>query len=87
VLVNHSLASLDLTGWTRRDRDGHVFRFPAFKLNAVARVTVHTGGGTDTARHLFWDSDGYVWNSGDVANFDEATAQGRIDARTAAWAR
>jgi hypothetical protein len=26
-------------------------------------VTVHTGSGSNTARHRYWRSDGYIWNN------------------------
>jgi hypothetical protein len=68
VIVNGGTSSVVMTGWTLRDRDAHVFRFPAFTLPAGGRVTVHNGQGSNNAGNLFWDSDGYVWNNdGDAA--------------------
>lgn len=68
VIVNRGGSPAELTGWTLRDRDRHVFRFPDFTLPAGGKVTIHTGAGANTAQHLFWDFDGYVWNNdGDVA--------------------
>jgi hypothetical protein len=68
VITNDGASPVVMSVWTLRDRDGHVFRFPAFTLRAGARVTVHNGQGSDNASNLYWDSDGYVWNNdGDVA--------------------
>jgi hypothetical protein len=68
VVANVGASPVVMTGWTLRDRDDHVFRFPTFMLRAGARVTVHNGQGSDNAGNLYWDSDGYVWNNdGDVA--------------------
>jgi hypothetical protein len=58
VIVNGGSTSVVMTGWTLRDRDAHVFRFPTFSLRAGARVTVHNGQGSDNAANLYWDSDG-----------------------------
>ena len=59
----------DLTGWTIRDPQGHIFKFPmSFKLEPGKTVKVHTGKGTDTNKDLYWKQDGYVWNNeGDKA--------------------
>lgn len=57
-----------LTGWTIRDTSGHVYKFGSFKLGAGRSVTVHSGGGSNTATNRYWGSDGYIWNNdGDTA--------------------
>lgn len=57
-----------LTGYTIRDRSGHVYKFPTFSLRPRASVTVHTGRGTNTGTNLYWGSRAYIWtNSGDTA--------------------
>jgi hypothetical protein len=72
-----------LTGWTIRDPEGHVFRFPRFTLRAGATVTVHTGRGRNTATNLYWSSDWYVWNnSGDRAILKSRTGA-KVD--TCSW--
>jgi len=59
-----------LTGWTIRDPQGHVYRFPAFRLGSHRGVTVHTGAGRNTASNLYWRQGNYVWNNtGDRAIF------------------
>lgn len=60
--------SRTLTGWRLRDAQGHVFRFPTFRLRAGASVTIHTGRGSNTRTDLYWGKDWYVWNNdGDTA--------------------
>jgi hypothetical protein len=67
-ITNHSKAKKVLTGWTLRDAQKHVYRFPKFTLGAGASVWVHTGSGSNTGRHLYWGEDYYVWNNtGDKA--------------------
>jgi hypothetical protein len=68
TVTNHGSRATTLTGWTVRDPEGHVYTFPELKLKAGKSVTVHTGAGTDSATHLYWDNGAYVWNnSGDKA--------------------
>lgn len=65
---NYSARAKTLTGWTLRDGQGHVFRFPRFTLKPGRAVRIHTGRGRDTASDLYWRSSGYVWNNtGDKA--------------------
>jgi hypothetical protein len=75
VIVNDASSPVNMTGWTLRDRDNHVFRFPTFTLRGGARVTVHNGSGIDNATNLYWSSSPlppisgeYIWNNdGDTA--------------------
>lgn len=69
-----------LTGWTVRDPQGHVFRFPAFTLRPGGTVTVHTGSGRNTGTHLYWASDGYVWNNDGDRAILKNRAGSKIDA-------
>jgi hypothetical protein len=79
VIVNRGSGPADLTGWTLRDRDRHIYTFPAFTLAGGAKVAIHTGGGADNAHNLFWDSDGYVWNNdGDGATLRRGNGS-RVD--------
>jgi hypothetical protein len=67
-VTNHSARKRSLTGWTLRDPQSHVYRFPTFTLRPGASVRVHTGSGSNTRTDLYWRSDYYVWNnSGDKA--------------------
>lgn len=68
VIRNTTRSNRVLTGWTLRDKTGYTFRFPAFTLKAGASVTVHTGRGTATTAHRYYNMSSYVWNNtGDTA--------------------
>jgi competence protein ComEC len=65
VLENAGEGTLDLSGWQLREGAGRTYTFPdGFALEAGERVTVYTGGGTDTDTELYWGQDGPVWNNG-----------------------
>jgi hypothetical protein len=69
VIANRGTSRVVMTGWTLRDRSGHVFRFPTFILRAGGRVRIYTGRGSNNTANLFWNSHGYVWNNdGDRAS-------------------
>lgn len=68
VIKNTSGRAVTLTGWTLRDADRHVYKLSTFRLRPGRAVTVHTGSGDDSRKHLFWGMDNYVWNNdGDTA--------------------
>lgn len=65
-----------LKGWTLRDTAGHVYRFGAYKLGAGKTVTIHTGRGSNTGAHRYWNAGGYVWNNdGDKAKLKNANGR------------
>lgn len=68
VLENTGTRPLDLTGWSVTDEAGHAYTFPSgFALDSGARVTLHTGSGTDSSSDLYWSSGSAIWNNaGDV---------------------
>lgn len=63
VIKNTTTSSRSLTGWTLRDAQSHIYKFPTFTLAAGASVTVHTGKGTATRYHRYYNSSWYVWNN------------------------
>lgn len=70
VRLNNSSysATYTLTGYTIRDKSGHVYTFGTFRLGPRASVTLHTGKGTNSSTNRYWGSSGYIWNnSGDAA--------------------
>lgn len=78
-IKNSTRKAKSLTGWTIRDPQGHVYRFPKFRLGAGKSVTLHTGSGRNTAAHLYWGEDYYVWNNtGDRAILKNSTGK-RVD--------
>lgn len=57
-----------LTGWTVRDKSGHVYKFGTFALVPGASVTLYTGKGSNSSTKRYWGLSNYVWNnSGDTA--------------------
>lgn len=72
---NTSGRTLALGGWTVEDRAGHTYTVPAGTVLAPdARLTLHTGVGTDTATDLFWGRESAVWNdTGDVVVVTDAS--------------
>ena len=83
VITNSSTKTQTLTRWTLRDAQNHVFTFPAFTLAAGKSVTVHTGKGTATAAHRFYNSGNYIWNNtGDTAVLKNAAG---ATVSTCAW--
>jgi hypothetical protein len=68
TIKNTGSTTRTLTGWTVRDPAHHVYTFPSFKLGPGESVRLHTGKGSDTSHHLYWDRGWYVWNNtGDKA--------------------
>ena len=68
VLKNTTRSNRSITGWTLRDKTGYTYKFPTFTLKAGATVTVHTGRGSATTAHRYFNYAWYVWNnSGDTA--------------------
>jgi predicted extracellular nuclease len=67
-IKNVSSSNRSITGWTLRDRTGYTYKFPTFTLKAGATVTVHTGKGTASSTHRYYNRTWYVWNNtGDTA--------------------
>lgn len=84
-LINRSSTAKRLTGWTIRDKAGHVYRFPTYTLPAGKYMAVHTGRGTNNALHLYWRSGNYIWNNtGDKAYVRNANGT-LVD--TCSWGR
>jgi competence protein ComEC len=64
VLENTGDTTVDLSGWTLSDAADHTYTFPeGVTLAPDARVTVHTGSGTDTETDLYWGSGAPIWNN------------------------
>lgn len=68
MLRNTSGVVKVITGWTLRDKQNHVYKFPTTRINPGQYLTVHTGRGTNNAAHRYWGSGNYIWNNtGDTA--------------------
>ncbi|WP_435320807.1 DUF4350 domain-containing protein [Haloarchaeobius sp. TZWSO28] len=67
VFENTGSGSMELTNYVVEDAAGKSYTVPEFSLDAGARVTLHTGSGTDSATDLYWNRGSSVWNnSGDT---------------------
>ena len=68
IIKNVSTRTQTLTGWTLRDKQNHVYKFPRFTLGAGKSVVVRSGKGTVTAATRYFNSASYIWNNtGDTA--------------------
>ncbi|HEY7273864.1 MAG TPA: lamin tail domain-containing protein [Actinoplanes sp.] len=71
-LTNTRTYTINLKGWTLRDKASHVYTFTSdYSLGAGKRVYIHTGKGTNGSpdyQHRYWARAWYVWNNtGDTA--------------------
>lgn len=74
VITNTGNRRVSLRNWTIRDTSGHVYRFESVGIGGHREITVHTGTGSDTFNHKYWDQDAYVWNNdGDRATLKRAS--------------
>ncbi|MDI9832890.1 lamin tail domain-containing protein [Streptomyces sp. KAU_LT] len=62
-LTNTGRRTVNLDGWTLRNRDGETYTFDHFRLGGRATVRIHTGIGRDTRTDLFQDLRHYVWDN------------------------
>lgn len=84
-IVNHKSTRVRLRGWTLRDSDGNVYRFPTFTLKPGAAVRVHTGKGRNSATDLYWGRRNYVWdNRADSARLRSSSG---LTLSTCRWTR
>jgi hypothetical protein len=76
-LTNNTKSTVQLKGWTVRDKSNHVFTVKAsFSLKAGKLVYIHTGRGTNNATNLYWGSGNYIWNNtGDTATLKNAAGK------------
>lgn len=69
-VANGTKATINLTGWTVRDKANHVYKLTG-TLAAGKFLVVHTGRGTAKKPHSYdryWGSKAYIWNNtGDTA--------------------
>jgi len=72
-LTNTRTYTINLKGWTLRDKSSHIYTFTSnYYLGAGTRTYVHTGKGVNgypDVQHRYWRSAWYVWNNaGDTAS-------------------
>ncbi|MBG0561770.1 lamin tail domain-containing protein [Actinoplanes sp. NEAU-A11] len=64
-LTNKTNKTINLKGWTVRDRAGNLYRFTStYNLGAGKSVIVHTGKGTNKSTVRYWGKTKHVWNNG-----------------------
>jgi hypothetical protein len=79
VIKNTGNRRVSLEGWVLKDRANHRYTFGSFRLRGGGSVTIHTGTGNDTRRHVYQDSGAYIWNNdGDTAVLRDDSGR-RID--------
>ena len=67
VIRNGDNVSHSVSGWTVRDKAGHVYTFGNLRLGVGKQAIIHTGKGTSyttsASTHLYWGRGWYVWNN------------------------
>jgi hypothetical protein len=62
VIRNGDNVSHSVSGWTVRDKAGHVYKFGSLRLGAGKQAIIHTGDGTSyttsASTHLYWGVNG-----------------------------
>ncbi|MGW5050356.1 lamin tail domain-containing protein [Actinokineospora sp. NPDC004072] len=85
ALKNTSGSAKTITGWTLRDKQNHVYKFPATTIGAGKYLYVRTGKGTNNATTRYWGKTWYVWNNdGDTAYLRNAAG---TTVSTCSWGR
>ena len=84
TLKNTTRATVNLSRWTVRDKAKHVYTFAEnVTVKPGATLWLHTGRGTDTASHRYWNSGNYIWNNtGDTAYLRNASG---VQIDTCSW--
>lgn len=66
VFENTGEEPMELGGSTVSDREGNSYTFPeGFVLQPGDTVTLHSGSGSDTDDHLYWDAETRIWDDED----------------------
>jgi|ERR1700754_4778170 lamin tail-like protein len=79
LLKNTATTPKWLNSWTLRDKQNHVYKFPATRINPGKYVYVRTGRGTNNAANRYWQSKAYIWNNTGDAAYLRNTAGVLID--------
>jgi hypothetical protein len=75
-IENTGEEAVRLRGWTIHTAEHLVFYFPRLRLDGGATLTIHSGEGADTRRHLYWDLTIYAWdNDGGAARLYDRRIQ------------
>ena len=67
VIRNGDNVSHSVSGWTVRDKAGHVYKFGNLRLGLASRPSFTPARGTtyttSASTHLYWGRGWYVWNN------------------------
>jgi len=67
VIRNCDNVAHSVSGWTVRDKAGHIYKFGSLKLGAGKQAIVHTGDSTSyttsASTRAYWGREWYVWNN------------------------
>ena len=63
IFENPTNNVLDMTGWMLQDTSNNMYTFSPFYLANGSTVTLHSGSGTDSSEHLYWDNGNPIWNN------------------------
>jgi hypothetical protein len=74
MIKNYATTTKYLTNWTIRDNTGYVYKFPGTAIGAGKTVVLHTGKGTNSGAHRYWQRTNYVWNN----TTDKATLKNSV---------
>jgi hypothetical protein len=67
-LKNTATVAKYVSGWTLRDKQGHIYKFPTTRINPGQFMYVHTGKGTNNWNNRYQGKAAYIWNNtGDAA--------------------
>lgn len=78
-LTNIGPTVADVSGWSLRDRAGHVLRLPGRCYIGAGQVLhVHTAPGTNTATHVFAQRRAAILNNRDGDRLELIDATGRV---------
>lgn len=87
-LRNTTKAAINLNGWTVRDQQSIVYKFPSLTLKAGGEIFVRSGKGTSSATTRYWGrsgTKGYVWNNSGETALLRTAANKQID--TCKWTK
>jgi hypothetical protein len=80
VVRNEGSFTVPMAGWTLRDNEDNVFRFPTFSLSPGKVVTIHTCYGYNTTTDLYWKQERRaIWNNDHDCAFLNNSSEELID--------
>ncbi|WP_307827798.1 lamin tail domain-containing protein [Planomonospora sp. ID82291] len=76
TIKNITRRTIDLEGWTIRDKAAYRYTFGPIVLKPGKTLTLRTGQGDDGTSSVFWNRRAYVWNNDtDTASLRNASGK------------